>query len=147
MEKNIFEAATNEFNKSSKKGPEKVQAPPTKKTPESEFGNNDPETAMMIEQMSEMRLKLNEKLGDLYDLGKKHHLDVDQLLQTRSNLNPKELDQIFQQSALLETQMTGVIKSRGGIAKQKHPQSKETLEKERKGKTLGARKKNWISVR
>jgi len=153
MERNIFETAANEFNKSSKNpkanssAKSSQPAKPSKKALDGEFGGKDPETLTMLDQMRQMRLKLKTQLSDMYDLGKKYHLDVDSLLKSSQNMNPKELEQIFQESEQFENQIKSVMKPHSGVTKRTGPKSIETLEKERKSKTLGSRKKNWISVR
>jgi hypothetical protein len=148
MERNIFEAAANEFNKSSKKPQTKTPQPAktSKKATDGEFGVQDPETLTMLNQMRQMRLQLKNQLSEMYDLGKKYHLDVDSLLKTSQNMNPKELQQIFQEGEQFEKQIKGILKPESGVVKRTGPKSAEALEKERKSKTLGSRKKNWISV-
>lgn len=150
MERNIFETAANEFNKSSKnpksnKTPQNPKA--SKKAIDGEFGANDPETLIMLDQMRQIRMQLKSQLTDMYDLGKKYHLDVDNLLKTSSNVHSKELELMFQQGEQFEKQVESIMKPTSGLVKRPVKKSNETLEKERKGKTLGARKKNWISVR
>lgn len=149
MERNIFEAAAKELRKSPKpaeaqaaKSPVPLPAQPVK----GEFGERDPEICQMLEKMRQMRFHLETQLTDLHEMEDKYHFDLERFVKSQGNMSPKELEKMIQQGQLFEAQVNSVIKSNSGIAAPR-PKSKEALEKERKAKTLGSRKKNWISVR
>lgn len=152
MERNIFEAAANKFNATPKKKAEAPKSavpdslPVSKKTANGEFWKSDPDILKMLDQMRQMRLKLKTQLTDMYDLGSKYHLDVDGLIKSNAKYSPREMEQILKEGKVLEDQVQDVMAPGNGITKH-NIKSKETLAKERKSKTLGARKKNWISVR
>lgn len=144
---NIFDTAAKTLGKNKKKnvnGKPKAKAPTV--TP---YVKVDPELEMMLNRMHEIQDDLKAKLRSMY---KQHGLTEEQVmnfLNNPKNLTPQEVEELKKAQELLKTQSSlSVLSSEQEQTKRLYKKAKkpEELKRERKGKTLGARKQ-WMPVR
>lgn len=114
---------------------------PAKKKHSNSYVDLDAE--QMLSKIDEMKQSLDKQLGDLYEEGKKHHIDLDRFFGDIKQLSPQNIEKLkdLQKSLLEKLNNTIVPDSCIGAPKK----TLVKMSKERKAKTLGARKK-WIPM-
>lgn len=145
MDRNIFEAAAKKSKGHKKKQNHQASSQQEQNIPSQETARQDiPETdvAEMFNRMHEMQKDLEKKLADIYERGKNANVNVDLLLQ-KYHLLPGNIEKVQLEQKQLSEQINAIITPESCV--KKISKSKEKLTKERKNKTIGARKK-WIPV-
>jgi hypothetical protein len=136
-----------------KKNPKKMAAskeklsilgPSEKRKEESPTVSDDEhDTAAIFQRICEIRRDLDAKIANIYEEGKRINLDLDVYFDY--------VDQLSKQGKLSlqsnHKEMFEKLNKAFKRLRKKKAKSKETLTKERKTKTIGARKKNWIPMR
>lgn len=143
---NIFEAAAKIHGKASKKV-ETSKTPPKKwQAPNLQL---NPEVEAMMARMKELQDDVKNKLQKIYQSHGVTEEQVAKYLSNPKNFTPFEWEQLKQAQDLIRSQntMSLLIKDQTAtsalVKKAKKP---EELARERKGKTLGARKQ-WLPMR
>lgn len=139
MEKdqNIFETASKKLGgiKSKKKLPIHSSVPQKKE-------HRDPEIAAMLKQIDDMKQDLERKFEVIRNKMGWSAEDVHEYLNNPKNFPPKEWEKIQQTKKALGDKVWAAI----GTHLKPKPKTRENIAGERKGKTLGGRKK-WIPMR
>lgn len=128
--------------KNGKSVPEKTDVPPKEQ---------DNEISQMIEKMRNMHDDLARKLDDTYQKTGLTPKYIDSFLANPNNFDNKQWEKIQQRrQELMRTIGTKINDASEGLASPINVQQKKesgiTTEKERKSKTIGARR-NWIQMR
>lgn len=152
MDRNIFEAASKELKKKEKSGgsPPASNVPaspdlPTKQVPlQSGYGAADPDVMEMLHKIREMQRDLDSSMNELREKGKSYHVDVDKFVETSNRLNPVEYEKMKKEEQKFIDRVNEIFPPEANI--KKVPKSSDQMTHERKGKTLGGRKK-WIPMR
>lgn len=151
MERNIFEAASNKLRRQEKQHSVKKESPlpplPVANPAQSQktYGDQDIEVFEMFQRMRDMRRDLDNKLSELRNKGQSYQFDVDRYIESNKGLYSKDLEKVKQEEQAFTDQVKSLFTPETCI--KKNPKTKDQLTHERKGKTLGARKKNWIPIR
>jgi hypothetical protein len=153
--KNIFDAAASKSKKAvPPKG--KTPAPPPKKieTPQPEVSiqpeslldlHKDPEINGMLNKMYRMQENIQTKLNEAYDKSGISASQIKNFLNNPSNFSPDIWQKIQGQRDVLEKQIGDVLKNYARKTKKGYAPGSTVNSKERKSKTLGARR-NWIPM-
>jgi hypothetical protein len=156
--KNIFEAA-GQSRKPAKKAPvlpagKPAQAKATLKptfSPEIDLKesemhhyHNDPEINYMFNQMFKMQDEIEGKLNEMYEKGGLTRDQIKNYIDNPDNFPPDLWSKIQKQRLELENKVRVVLKKKPKQSASSSQQKVSTA-KERKAKTLGARK-NWIPM-
>lgn len=123
-----------------------AKKPPSNKEPEIPeiYSGPDKEVRAMLMRIHEMKNDLEKKLTNIYEKAALSKIDIEEFLDNSDNFTKKEWDRIQKNKDALIQNLSLVFTPEDTVRKQ--PKSKEKLAKERRGKTLGVRKK-WIPVR
>lgn len=140
MDRNIFEAVSKklrkQFNKNSTPGNNR-SFPADRKDLES-----DP--IQMVELIECMKEDLDAKLKDLHEKGNRYHLDIDKYVDKLQKMYPHDFENIQREHQKMRDQINGLFPPEACI--KKNAKGVDKLTQERKGKTLGLRKK-WIPMK
>lgn len=125
---------------------ENAKKPPSTKEPEKIeiYNGPDKEVRAMLMRIHEMKNDLEKKLTNIYEKAAISKIDIEEFLENSDNFTKKEWDRIQKNKEALIQNLSLVFTPEDTVRRQ--PKSKEKLTKERRGKTLGVRKK-WIPVR
>lgn len=134
-DKNIFDTASKKLGSKKKKG---SAARPTPKKPV----HRDPEIAAMLKQIDEMQNDLQNKFDHIKSQAGLTTEDIQDFMNNPKNFTPKQWEQIEQTKNELGNKVWAAI----GLELKPKPRTRENIAGERKGKTLGGRKK-WIPMR
>ena len=103
----------------------------------------DPELKEWVEKMDKMRKELNEKTNKLLEKGGHTPLSIKRYLDDPKNFSPQDWQLIQKQRDTLEADLGLAIDP--AFKKMKKTKETKVLSKERKGKTLGSRKR-WLDM-
>jgi|688.fasta_scaffold16531_13 hypothetical protein len=134
-DKNIFETAAKKLGRQ-KKSTKSTPAPIQKKK-----RHSDPEIASMLQKIDDMKLDLQKKLDYIKNRMGWSNDQIQQFMNNPKNFPPKEWERIQQTKNALGDKVWAAI----GLELKPKPRTRENIAGERKGKTLGARKK-WIPM-
>jgi len=131
--------------------PSEPELPPNKA---SKFRQNfekknytDTELTQTLEKISKMRRDLEKKLEDLYEQSGMSREQLQSYMENPQNVGTPMWDRIQQRREELSEKLSGMIGAEEKIrATAKKTQEADKITKNRKGKTLGNRKK-WIPIR
>lgn len=150
-DKNIFETAASKLGKKSKKGKDTGPVP-LKPVPDQDpkplvggvipKQKGDPETQAMLQKIRTMQADLQQKFDALYKKAKMTPTEFKNYLDDPKNFSKKEWDFVQSNRYALEEKVWDVV---GLELKPATGHKRENISHERKGKTLGARKK-WIPM-
>lgn len=152
MDRNIFDAASKKLRKEEKR-PTVQNQPSSSPLPASEkkeiqlqsgYGDADPEVIEMFHRIRQMKRDIDSNLSDLRTKGESYRIDVDQYIEKSGGLFPKELEKVHQDEQAFINKVNSLFTPEACL--KKVVKSKDQLTQERKGKTLGSRKK-WIPIR
>lgn len=138
----IFDPAFHSAKKKVKPKEESAKPLPVQKS--SEKPQSDEEISQIFGKMHKMHEELNQKIDKAYKLSGKDPQEVDEYFNDPSHFTPQEWSRIQERKELLEESLTGLSKAE--VKKKKVKKHVSKMSKDRKGKTLGARK-NWLSMR
>lgn len=137
-DKNIFETASKKLKKHAKANSSQVPSPKETK----EKVHRDPEIAAMLKQIKDMKDDLQNKLDHIKNAAGWTNEDMQAYMNEPKNFSPKEWEKIEQSKNALGDKVWAAI----GLELKPKPRTRENVAGERKGKTLGARKK-WIPMK
>lgn len=143
MERNIFEAASNQAKSSRSSASDKDSSHLPERQGSSNYGAGDPEVEKTLARMNEIWNDLEAQLQGLKKKGEEYQFDIFDYLKKNEILISKELEQNSEIKKFFEEKLMSLPTE--GCFK-KVPKSKAKLTQERKNKSLGSRKK-WIPVR
>lgn len=138
----IFDPSFHSAKKKVKQKPASAVVPPAVKNDQKP--QSDEEIQKLFSHMQKMHEELNTKIDKAYQLSGKDPREVDEYFNDPSHFNPQEWNRIQQRKESLEESLSGLSKS--DLKKKKVKKHVSKMSKDRKGKTLGARK-NWLSMR
>lgn len=138
MERNIFDAAAKKLSKRSKRAAQES----TSASKEKRSGHVS-EADDMVRRMQEMQQDLDKKMAELRKNGKLYNIDVDLYIDNLKNHYPNEMKKVSQAQKELIDAIDAIFSPETCI--KRNPKTKDQLTLERKGKTLGVRKK-WIPM-
>ncbi len=147
MEKNIFEAAAKKLGrKSKKKISGETPAPPTAQAAtKSPFGtplkHRDPEINEMLQKIDTMQQDLQNKMEDVKQRTGLSDEDIKAFMENPKNFSPADWEKMAKSKEMLGEKVWTAL----GMELKPKQHTRENLSSERKGKTLGARKK-WIPI-
>lgn len=146
IERNIFDAASKKLRKEQKKPASSDQpaAISSEKNKQKGYGDEDPEVVEMFVRIREMKRDLETNMNELRKKGDSFQIDVDRFIENTINTFPGEYDKLKQKEQAFLEKANSLLTPESGL--KKVPKTKDQLTHERKGKTLGARKK-WIPMR
>lgn len=123
----------------------KSLAPPAKNNKTaSQPIRHTPEIESMLKKIRTMKVDLNTKLQLLYERGKRMGVDVDSIMGNPANFTPAQWAAMQRETEKLSEKIDEVLFPI--LGPKKKTKTTAALTKERKGKTLGSRKK-WMPVR
>lgn len=142
----IFDPSFHSAKKKIKPKQAAAEVPPTQKptVKKEEKPQSDEEIQKLFSHMQKMHEELNTKIDKAYQLSGRDPREVDEYFNDPSHFNPQEWNRIQQRKETLEESLSGLSKSE--LKKKKVKKHVSKMSKDRKGKTLGARK-NWLSMR
>ncbi len=153
MDRNIFEAASKKLGAKSSKAKTQSKIPPpsnegqkppspgpSSPTPP-KVVNRDPEITDMLKNIEFMQKDLQNKLEYIKQKTGWGSEEIQKFMANPRNFSPKEWKQLQQNKDILGDQVWSTL----GMELKPKESHRKNLAKERKGKTLGARKK-WISM-
>lgn len=141
---NIFDEAGKKSSTPKKKEPAVPQAPVAGVPPLPNVNITDDQLAEMFERAKKMRTEIEEKLQEVYDKTGLTRKQVETYMNNPKNFSIQEWQNIQIGRKDWEGRLYGLIGQEYKEKRQKAVQDQSS--KERKGKTLGARK-NWIPMR
>lgn len=141
-DRNIFEAASKELRKKAKKPVSDQASPPpepseAKDPKKMSYGSEDPEVMEMFLRIRKMKRELDSNFNEL------RSKDVDRFIEKIASNYPGEVEKMKQKEKTFLDRLNSIFTPEACV--KKNPKSKEKLTQERKGKTLGGRKK-WIPM-
>ena len=123
-------------------------APPKKKEPEEPsiifYNGPDAEIKAMLQRMADMKKEMERQLTNIYSKAALSRLDIKEFLENPNNFSRKDWEKVQRHKDFLIEQISMIFTPESTI--RRPPKTKEKVDKERRGKTLGARKK-WIFVK
>jgi hypothetical protein len=134
---NLFDLSA----KSGKKKPEKERPSSPKAAPLPEISGND--TEKILQKMKKMHSELRTQVELIFEKSGQDPRTFSDYFNNPSNFEPEEWSRLQRKKEEISAQILGQAGARE-LRKPKKPESRAA--KERKGKTLGARKK-WIDMR
>jgi hypothetical protein len=142
MEKNIFVAAANEFQRKKKLSKVDDKKAPFPVSPTLSKAQNS-EIEQMLKKMQDMRKDIEEKVATLYAKGRECNVDIDKRFGSQLYLSNLEFQLLKEKEKELTQKISEALPADSCI--KPSPKSKEKLARERKGKMRGARK-NWLRM-
>lgn len=109
------------------------------------IANLDPEIQAMITRMRDMHKDIEGRLNKIYETSGLSPSQIKSFAENVSNFTPEEWRKLQSNRAEIEAKLLAFLGPRVKAEKQRLMTDKMT--KERKAKTVAARKKNWIPMR
>lgn len=141
----IFDPSFHSAKKKIKPKQESAKSAPAPKIQSNdERSRSDEEIREIFSEMYKKHEELNIKIDKIYQLSGKDPKEVDEYFNDPTHFKPSEWERMQARKEEVEASITGLSKS--DIKKRKVKKHVSKMSKDRKGKTLGARK-NWLSMR
>ena len=140
----IFDPAFHSQPKKKTKPKPASETFPAAVKPREEKPKSEEDIKEIFSRMQKMHEDLNKKIDSAYELSGKDPGEVEEYFNDPSHFKPQEWDRIQERKEKLEESISGLSKS--DLKRKKVKKRVSKMSKDRKGKTLGARK-NWLSMR